>query len=330
MPQLGHGLVGLGVAAATYPHVRSGGLRSAWFGLGVTLAYLPDLVEWGLRWMDLRPVHSAPASLLALALSCAVAVGALRVVFRESSPVALAGACAAIGSHTLLDALDGGVPLLWPWSSASIGADLLAALGDAPGGRLGLELLVFAPLTLLGALCGAIGWRSPGASRAARRGPLRHGWQLVALSPVLILGAFQVMAWREMKLGYACHNRGEYEAAIPHYQRAADLRPVDWEGAARFRVDYCLFRAGHEREALSRFLAALQADPRSFAYNSGLAELYLLARDATLRRPADGRALLDRLERLASNEEERTYARLLRERVDQTLAAEAGGRGSGP
>ena len=56
----------------------------------------------------------------------------------------------------------------------------------------------------------------------------------------------------------------------------------------------------------------------------------LLARDAALRRPDEGRAMLDRLPQLASNEEERTYARLLRERVERERAVEASAGGGGP
>ena len=332
MPQLGHGFVGLAIGAATAGDPGSSTTRNRWLGLAVLLACLPDLLEWLARHAAVRLPHSALASVPMLVLCSLAALLVVRYLLREKSRVALAAVVVALASHTLLDMLDGGIPLAWPFSNEIIGPHWKLSLtyGSA-GERLRYESLRFLPvlaiglavgiirfsrvsgrsaaaLSLAGTAClgGAIGIAVVSASAVAAlvaatillcRVRLRraHLYNLVPLVPLILVGSVEVYAWQQARAGLACERRGEPLRALAHYERVRDLKPTGTEVFAIYRTAVVLQGLGKEEGAYEVLAAGLENDPRSAWLNFGLAELYLDSSDARYQKPREALQMAEAL-----------------------------------
>ncbi|NUQ48611.1 MAG: metal-dependent hydrolase, partial [Phycisphaerae bacterium] len=153
MPHLAHGLTGLAIGVASVAESRRPAVHAGWVGACVTLAYLPDLVEWLLVLSGVWTVRSAPASLLISGISALAVILLVRLGLRETRWPVLAAAAAAVLSHSLLDALDGGIPALWPWHAETFGWEDALGLDALRGtGRVHAEAVLFMPLLALGLL----------------------------------------------------------------------------------------------------------------------------------------------------------------------------------
>ncbi|MFH1746075.1 MAG: hypothetical protein ABIG44_03410 [Planctomycetota bacterium] len=351
LPLLGHGLVGLGIGVATTPDVRGPRLRAIWLGAVISLAYLPDLLEWVIGLAGIRLPHSALAALPVTAASGLVVVLLLRLGWRERNWIVLAAALCAVASHMLLDLIDGGIPLYWPLTGAMIGPDWFD--GEARGGAEGLiwELFWFAPLAAVGATV-AICRRRPGslvvcaalilpelllagafmeqpvltavaggilvvlALRVYRWRP-RWGviWQIVPVVPVMLLAAVQGYATQQMRLGRECFGARDYASARQHFTNCANARPLGLASSARYEIARCCVRLGEEETAHGMYLRYLEEDPAGYGPLRGLTELYLTARDERFRRPAEALYLAERLVPAARDPAERELAQRLLDRA---------------
>jgi hypothetical protein len=323
VPVFAHGMFGLGLGAATIKDARSPRVRYGWLGLTVLLAYLPDLAEWVLRMAGLELTHSAPASLPVVVLSCAVTWALIRWVGGERSLVILASAALAIFSHLVLDFFDGGIPLWWPFSVASVGPNWFQIDGI---NRLRIETAMFGSMITMGLLVWM--WRSAGAIRASQlslgfsflflsaiaswakspwlvlagaigvgltglvvcRPPLNfhHVWQVVPLLPVLLLAAVHFYIEKERVIGEDYCLREEYAPALVHFNRSARFVSTNGESAVTlYRIAFCHRKLGDEQEAYRLYTRGLKKFPDHTVFKYGLAELFLTAREPDLRRPQE-------------------------------------------
>jgi inner membrane protein len=181
VPSIGHAIVGLAAARAYAPGPRLPRRTAATF---TALAVLPDVdflfralaPHAGAAWLHRGASHS-----LAVAVLAGLLVAALGGRGRPRAAMALAAAATA-ASHGLLDTLTHGGPsvmLLWPWSTARLGAPFrlmpAAPLGLrllSPGGLavMGRELLVFSPLLAW------LAWRWARGRAAKGLAPPGHPW----------------------------------------------------------------------------------------------------------------------------------------------------------
>jgi hypothetical protein len=326
MPQFGHGLVGLGLGAATIADPRTPALRDCWIGLTVLLAYLPDVLEWLAALAGLRLPHSAPASIPIGLLSILAVLGLLRFRFREPGRAALVVAACAVASHSLLDAVNGGIPLWWPIHGRPSGSDWLGLRELSPQRRTWEESRLFLPVLAVGVAVGIIrGGKHPliaalaaglgmwavifaildqlagvavclvleGLLTAALVRELRWRWllNLVPAVPVLALGAVQLYAWREMREGLAAHIEGRFTAAITHSEAAGRFRPVDMEAAALYRAATCYQALGDYERAHALYERGRAEFPGHLWFLDGLAELYVSARETRFWKPAEAERL---------------------------------------
>lgn len=125
-------------------------MRNAWLGIAVLLAYLPDILEMSVAVVGLAVPRSALASLPAAVVEAALVVALLRWAVRETSPIALAAAAAAVVSHAVLDLIAGGIPLGWPFSSHVVGPDWVRVDQLPPLARLPRELMIVGPVLAAG------------------------------------------------------------------------------------------------------------------------------------------------------------------------------------
>jgi hypothetical protein len=288
VPHLGHALVGLGIGVATSGVPRTRAVRSTWLGACVLLACLPDVLEWGLRWLRWPLPHNAPASLLVLGiLSLALVVGCRLMGERRWGVAGAAVACLA--SHSLLDTVDGGIPLWWPWSDADVGPDWLRT--EAGGGALGAlawEAALFFPVVLLGA-----------CARAVRRPP-RHPrplWLLnaVPLLPLALLAGAEGYAHHHMRVGRELDLRGEHERALERFLAVQQVHPLDLEEDAHSWIAMSLQKLGQERAAYELYQDYLARDPNALPMRYGLAYLHLHARDPELLRLQHGLRMMEQV-----------------------------------
>lgn len=342
MPQLGHALIGLGVGAATERDVRSPGLRDAWPGLCVVLAYGPDLVEWVLVWTPLPVIHGATASLLALAAATIGIVLAIRVLGRESWWLA-AVAGAVWVSHGLADALAGGVPLFWPWSHETLGRDyleldvgtwservlaevrwlsapltaglLIAAWRRGATGRIrGLALLA-AGLGVVGVAAGWWAAAVAGSLLAAVAAALacgrpRWGWtwkNAVVLAPIWLMAAGLAYGWHFGREADRRYRAGDFRGALASYVEAARFRPVDGTARSMYMAALCHRRLGELATSHELYLACLARFPECITAMYGLGLLYLNSSDPEYRRPADAAALFERVRAGTASAKQRDY-----------------------
>ncbi len=316
MPQIGHGLVGLGAGAAAVGVPRSTALNACWFGALVLLAYVPDVAEWLAGLLGWFGPHSALAGVPALLVTGVLVVILLRFGFREKRLVVFIVAVSVLASHTLLDALDGGIPLLWPFGRGLIGARWLPITGDTAAQRLRAECLVFLPLAGLGIAIGILRMR-----HARGRKPWRAAFQaralanLIPLMPVIMLGAVQVHAAEQARRGAACERQGQLTEAIAHYRAAARFRPLGLEIQAIYRIALCQRRTGAFGLAYVTLTDALRRDPQNLLLNVGLADLYLTAVGTEYHRPADARRLAEYIIARSERESSRTLGEKLLERA---------------
>ncbi|MGD8450933.1 MAG: hypothetical protein PVJ57_03870 [Phycisphaerae bacterium] len=300
-------------------------LSSSWLGTIFLLAYLPDVLEWLARLAGLRFPHSAPAALPVLLVTGTATLLILRFVCREYRWRVLLIAFAAVASHTVLDLLAGGIPYLWPLSGEIRGPDWLQ-LGEVSGERRFLwECRLFLPVLAVGlavalvrysrrtvveyaAVVGglaAIGLAVAGSSLLVAcvtgalgvtavvlvwpRIRIRHLWNLVLATPVIILAGVQVLAWDQMRRGQEWDRAGDPERALTCYSRVLALRPVDLETIAVYRAAVCQqrLRRNDEAEALFRYGEALRPDWPYFLL--GRMDLYL---DSADRDPSRAREVI--------------------------------------
>lgn len=169
MPHLGHVLVGAGLGLATRADVKRPLLRAAWVSSLTLLACLPDVLEWaGLLIERPLPRDGGAAAIVLAPIGLAVVAG-LWLLGERSWRLALA-ALAALASHSLMDGLDGGIPLWWPWSRERVGpADGLGWDGLSLAERTGREVLLFGPVLLFGA--GVAAWRAFRAAAIVQNSP---------------------------------------------------------------------------------------------------------------------------------------------------------------
>ncbi|MGE3180965.1 MAG: metal-dependent hydrolase [Phycisphaerae bacterium] len=183
MPQIGHAFVGLGLGAATLDAPRKRRLRFAWLGVMLLAALLPDVVEWYYLVCGgpLVP-HSSFASVFSTALSILICSTILRFALGERAVAAHLLVAAAIFSHTMLDVLDGGIPLWWPFSDAVVGVEWLGR-DDAPLlEQLAKEFVVLGPFFTIGIV---LGLRKAETHRG-RRVPLPP-WKMIVYSIAVLL-----------------------------------------------------------------------------------------------------------------------------------------------
>jgi hypothetical protein len=330
VPHVGHGLVGLAVGAATADDPRSPAMQRAWFGTAVLLAYLPDVVEWLLKLMG-RPIQrSVPASLSACAVSCAVVFALLRWLCREKSRIVLLAALLAVVSHTVLDALSGGIPLAWPFSRRDFGPHWLCG-DEGMETRLYHECRIFLPVLAAGLAVGILRYSRRTAAEylavifamatigacvagqlfvaglivcglggmalwcARRRLRLAHAWNLVPLAPVLLLAGVHVYAWDQMRRGRAWDEQGEPARALAHYEAVRALSPVDLDQIALYRTAECYHQLGDDHRARELYERGVQDAQQWPYFKLALAELYLDSGDADLRHPDLALRLADEL-----------------------------------
>lgn len=308
MPHLGHALVGAGIGAASADQPHSTLLRRTWIG-GLTLvACLPDLLEWMGRWVSVTVPHNAPASPAVLLVLSALVVILLRYVFGQSGALVPAAALAALWSHALLDALDGGIPLLWPWRADDIGADLLGLEHQQGPWRLVREGAIFLPLTGLGMLVLFLKTRAPAHGRAGgvshadpgahgRHRDWRHPAQLLPLLPLAAFAAAEVYSHDQMRRGHQCRAQGAHAAALMHFRQARLLRPLDGDADALYWVAMSHRELGQEQEAYEIYREFLARHPRDLPMRYGLAHLLLHAREERFRRPDQGLRMLEEVYR---------------------------------
>lgn len=186
MPQIGHALVGLGLGAAATQAPRSKWVRRAWLGIVLLAALLPDVVEWYYLVLGgpLVP-HSAFASVFLTILSILICSAILRFAFGETSIVAHLLVGGAILSHSLLDLIDGGIPLLWPLDSIIVGPEAFGP-DDAPLlQQLRREFAVLSPFLTVGVFWGLY---TAGMRGGRRRETSTTTWLFVAAGFVAIVG----------------------------------------------------------------------------------------------------------------------------------------------
>lgn len=314
MPQLVHGLVGLSVGAATAQDVRTPWLRSAWIGTTFLLAYLPDVIEWGLRLCGVRLPHSAAASLPCTVAGCAVLYAALRFGVRETGRISTAVALGVFASHMVLDAWSGGIPLWWPFSETTVGTDWLSF--DRWRGhreRLLREALACTPLVVIGLVVGLV--RSRGACWDRRM-----LWNVVPALPVLALGGLQWYVWEHMRAGTAHHQAGRYAAAIDEYAAAARFPVVGFEGTPRARIAQCLVGLGQYDAAFQILERGRRDHPANMEYVVGFAELHLQATDERYFRPDVALEQIDILMAYGGSAQELAYYQRLREQALRRIA----------
>lgn len=347
MPLLGHGLIGAGVAAATQRDVGASKLAGAWPGLCVLLAYGPDLLEWPVIAAGLPLVHGAPASLL---VSAAAGLGIFAVwrTFGGRSWMLLWAALAAWMSHPLFDALSGGVPLLWPWSSALIGADYLGVDSGTHMERLVLELRWFLPVVMAGALVAICrvtrsrrrAWAA-GASFllgligaavgsvavlavAAAALILIAGWSLglprvrtvamtgVVLMPLLALGAAEAYAYQHVSAADAYYRAGQWRQALAAYDEARRFCPVAGTAPSLYLSALCHRRLGEIEAARALYEDCLRRFPGHTTAAFGLALLCLHEKDPAYHDPRRAIALMEEAIAAARSPEQRAaYQRVL-------------------
>ena len=357
MPQLGHGLVGLAIGAATAGDPRTRATRNGWLGAAVLLAYLPDLVEWAVRQVGVRLPHSALASAPVVALYCLATVVVLRYLMREKSRVVLVAAVVAIASHSLLDLLDGGIPLAWPFSHENFGTHWKLSLNFGTASeRLGYEGLRFLPvvaiglavsiirfsrvsgrslaaISLAGTAClgGAIGIVAVSVSAVAAlvaaaillcrvRVRRAHCLNFVPLIPVLLVASVELYAWNEVRLGLACERADELPEALEHYGRARRVRPMATETRAIYRTALVQRRLNDDASAYQALTQGLKDEPTSILLTFGLARLYLDASDPNIRRPREALRLVDELFPHTTGTYLGEQTEELRERARETVA----------
>lgn len=359
MPLFGHGLVGLGLAAASLRDPRSVALRDCWIGLTVLLAYLPDVSEWLAALAGVRLLHSAPASIPMSLLSVLVVLGLLRFGFRERSRVALAVAACAVASHLLLDAADGGIPLWWPIDDRLGGSDWLGLGGFSPQRRVWEESRLFLPILAIGVAIGIIRngghWLIAGLAGglglcavtlaaldqiagvavclvllgllvAALVRELRWRWvlNLVPAAPVLALAAVQLYAWHEMRLGLAAHTEGRFMAAIEHYAAAGRFRPVDMEAAALYRSAACYQALGDYERAHTMYERGRAEFPGHLCFLDGLADLFVSARGTRFWNPAEAEWLAQFVIEQTTDPAYRAYVERILQRAREAQRTGAG------
>lgn len=357
MPQLGHALVALGTATATETAPRAQATRAAWVGGCLLLAYAPDLIEWGMLWIGWLPIHGGPSGLPIMLPLTAVVLACLRFGLGERSWLALGVVAVMLLSHSLLDLLDGGIPLRWPFSRDVVGGDVLGLTRIEAGGRLAAELRRFVPLACLGialrlwtaspsswtrwsavsalaislatAPLDAAPWLQVIAlsvSIAAYLGSWTRtrwksvGWQVTLALPLLAMGLSQAYAWHQMRLADAHYLAGRPAAAIPHYRQARRLRPVDLTARAIYREADSLTQAGQYAAAHALFWRGIRASENPLAFRDGLARLYFSAEGTPWHQPREAVALL---ERLLAHPHPPAYRRYLEDQMKLAQAAVA-------
>lgn len=344
MPLLGHGLVGLGIGAATSADVRSPWLRNAWLGAVVTLAYLPDLLEWFVRLAGYSMPHSAWASLPMTVLGCAVLALTLRFMLHERAGLPLLAGAIALASHGVLDLVDGGIPLWWPFSRIVAGPDWIPNDRDGLGGALVKEVCLFAPFAAAGCVCAVWRKRAGVASICAAivglelvlvgcimgqilltclaggalvlltlvvyryRPGWRQFWLIVPLVPVLLLAGAELCAAQQMRWGRECYRERDYARAQEHFVCCARYRSIGLNNASHHMIAVCHMRLGQEETAYRLFRDGLDHDPRSFSALRGLADLYMTARDERFRKPHEAVRMAKRLVPAAGNPGEKQLA----------------------
>jgi len=355
---LGHALVGLGVGAATVPDARSPWLARGWLGTALTLAYWPDVLEWLGGLLGWSPPHSAFASLLPVMVSCAALVLLLRLALKETSRPILAAACGLVFSHLVLDLIDGGIPIWWPFSSRVVGPDWIPNGRGELAARVSKEVWLFVPVAAAG-LAGLV-WRcraglwlagvaavalqvvivgsiaeqvvlmaAPGgvlvaaALVAPRRWPRPALlWQVVPAVPVLVLAAVQFYAEQQMRLGLRYQLERDYVSAQRYYARCARLRPIGHDDLARYLIQVLDQRLRGEEAAWQQHLSALAENPDDPAHLKALAELYLTAGDPGRRNPAEALRLAERLAERSESPDDVQAAQRLLERARRSMQKE--------
>lgn len=342
VPQFAHGLASVGLAAGSAGAPKSALLRRGWPGLLLTLAYAPDVGEWLLNFVVETP-HGALCSIPVTVIGCALLALTLRLAFGETSAVVHGAALAALASHTLLDALSGGIPIGWPFSEATVGADPLA-LDDAPfRARILLEIQYFAPLLSAGLawaivarrrsaeslaaavlLAGsvAMAWTGPAGASAATLAALAAlwavrvrlrdwipTWQAVAAAlPVLALVGVQLNGWAQVQLGMLADGRGDHEAAIQCYRRAAWLRPVGLQGVNHYRAGRSYLAMGRPELAETEFRAGMREQAGGTLFLDGLVHLHLYRDDPRYYKPHEALRLAQIVHARATKAYYKAYA----------------------
>lgn len=331
-------------------------LRNSWIGLGVLLAYWPDVLEWGLLLCDVRLPHAAPASLPAATISVLAITLVLRGALHETSRIALLVAGLLIASHTLLDGVSGGIPLWWPIDASLVGPDWIRLDNLPMARRLRIEALIFVPAVAIGlmlrtlrrhaaplasglavgltiaslasAICGSVvGVLAATAvlilAECVQLDRLDPRWtlNLLPLVPVIALGVVQIHAWRQINAGLAAMQRGDFEAGLYHNQQAARFRPVDLEAAARYRVAECQMRLGRFEEAHAGFSSGRRDFPGNVIFLDGLAQVYLAADLPALQRPREALILAEQAQAASRDP---AYRKWIQQFIDQARAAAEG------
>lgn len=351
MPQIGHGLVALGLAAATSRAPRAKPLTGAWYGAILFLAYAPDVLEWIAKLAGMRPPHSALASLPALAPLALGTVG-VALWLGERRLITHLILLAALGSHTLLDALSGGIPLYWPFSDRVVGSNLLAvwdfplhrmilketyAYLPAAAGGIAVGLCIarsYALATTCFVLTGAcaasawLGWETITVATAVtvmatgwwreRSQILRRWWaQLLPAAPVLALGGAQLIAWHWKDNGVALAQQGRHVEAIGWFEAVARLHVIGLDGFGHFHAAESCVALGREADAYDYYVQSIRESPRGPDAIRGLMQLQLTAQDDRIRNPQSAAALARLLPSTARSAAEQR--KLLRLR-DEALA----------
>lgn len=287
MPHVGHPLTGLAIGMATLPAVGEPRVRRVWLGACVLAACLPDLVAWKLRLAGLALPHNALSAPLPVAAASVLIVAWLRFGFGERRGAALLALPLATASHGLLDAINGGVPMLWPFSAVVLGADWLGLDAIEGWRRLAVEIALFAPLV---AAAWLIGRRPRGAASA-----WRHPAQLVPLVPVAAFAVAQLLGRWEYQQGIDRLGGNEPEAAMAHFRAALRWQPLAHVDESLYYLADCHLRLGNDATAAAIYIRAAQADPRNPIMRFGLARVYLYAADPAYHRPDEGLRLMEQV-----------------------------------
>lgn len=366
MPMVGHALVGLGVAAATQPIVRVPRLAGVWLGLGLLLAYWPDVFEWLLNLAGLPMRHSTFASLPVLAVTSIPLLLLIRYVARERRWWVGVAAVGILATHTLLDTLDGGIPLWWPLSADSVGPNWVKGTGDTP--PLARELILFGPLLATGVLLGTIARRRDwgpvalailtllaalSAALAASvlfmglvllaaafaavlaglgpRRPMNGLWTALLTVPVVVTAAVHLFAHAELKLGAQAYARGDWAAAVEHFGLAGRFRPLGVDAAAIYAEGLSYMRMQQPDRALAVFDAGRRRYPGHDDFLIGPARVYMTALDSRYYQPDTARALLEQVrDRTPNPDTRRTAERLLDELNQRTGGSTSAPAATGP
>jgi hypothetical protein len=357
MPHIGHLLTGAAIGAATAGEPRSRVLRNTWIGGAILLAAAPDVAEWLARLAGATFPHNALASIPIVTAASIVLFVGLRLGLRERRLLVFA-AISALASHTLLDTLDGGIPLWWPFSRKEIGPDWLGLGIERGAARLIREWLIFAPLAAAGLAVHTCRKQQSPKSRTAlllaviatlaaatlggvipavfsavvvslliaagrpHRPALAHLANALPLLPIVVFGIVEWDSKRHVVMANAAWGRQDYALAMQEFESAMRWGAIDTGIDPLYYIGTCKAALGDEQGAFDYFNWAIARWGDEPLLQYGLGKLLISARQPDLRRPQEALRLANAALRSAPTPQFAQWAGQLRETAAQQVAAQ--------